>query len=70
LAHRKYIQKLRDKRRANKFTDEVRKHGDTKLEQKWIPEQICHTPVPDGLSIVSPKKNQFLNSFKRRSKES
>ncbi len=53
LAHRKSKQRQKTKRRAIKFTDDVKKYVDSKLEQKWSPEQISHTPVPGGVPMVS-----------------
>ncbi|MDV7395242.1 helix-turn-helix domain-containing protein, partial [Arthrospira platensis SPKY1] len=40
LADRKYEKRQKDKLRAIKFSEEVRKYVDSKLEQKWSPEQI------------------------------
>lgn len=67
LAHRKYKHRQRDKPRAIKFTDEVRKYVDTKLEQKWSPEQISLTPVPRGLRLVSHERiYQYIIEDKKR----
>lgn len=56
LAQRKYKQRQKGKARPIKFTEAVRKYVDTKLEEKWSPEQISKTPVPEGIAMVSHER--------------
>ena len=56
LAQRKYIHRQKIKPRAIKFTGEVQKYVDRKLEEKWSPEQISKSPTPDGLKMVSHER--------------
>lgn len=67
LAHRKYKQRQKTKPRAIKFTDDVKNYVDSKLQQKWSPEQISRTPVPDGLTMVSYERiYQYIIEDKKK----
>ena len=56
LAQRKYDKRQKTKPRAIKFTEDVRKYVDSKLEQKWSPEQISKTPISSKLRMVSHER--------------
>jgi len=56
LAQRKYNQRQKAKPRAIKFTDNVKKYVDSKLEENWSPEQISTTPVRSSLTLVSHER--------------
>ncbi|CAN5686978.1 IS30 family transposase [soil metagenome] len=67
LAQRKYNQRQKAKPRVIKFTDDVKKYVDTKLEQKWSPEQISKTPVSNGLTMVSHERiYQYIIEDKKK----
>lgn len=70
LAERKYQKRQKDKLRAIKFSAEVRKYVDSKLEQKWSPEQISKTPTPTGLRMVSHERiYQYIAEDKKKGGE-
>lgn len=56
LAQRKYMYRQKTKPRVIKFTGEVQKYVDEKLNIKWSPEQISKTPVTNGLVLVSHER--------------
>lgn len=67
LAQRKYQKRQKEKPHAIKFTEEVRKYVDAKLEQKWSPEQISKTPVHNGLNMVSTERiYQYIMEDKKK----
>ncbi len=53
LAQRKYKQRQKVKPRLVKFTQAVKAYVDSKLEEKWSPEQISYSAVPEGLLIAN-----------------
>lgn len=70
LAERKYEKRQKDKLRAIKFSEDVRKYVDSKLEQKWSPEQISKTPTPNGLRMVSHERiYQYIAEDKKKGGE-
>lgn len=70
LAQRKYKQRQRSKARRIKFTEAVRKYVDTKLEEKWSPEQISKAPAPEGISMISHERiYQYIIEDKRNGGE-
>jgi transposase, IS30 family len=56
LAQRKCNHRQKTKPRAIKFTDEIMKYVDLKLEEKWSPEQISKTPTSNRLTLVSHER--------------
>lgn len=47
LAQRKYKQRQKSKARPIKFTEAVRAYVDTRLKEKWSPEQISKASAPE-----------------------
>jgi IS30 family transposase len=67
LAQRKYKLRQKTKPRAIKFTEEVKNHVDLMLSHNWSPEQISHTPAPNGLTLVSHERiYQYIIEDKKK----
>lgn len=67
LAHRKYLQRLKQKPKAIKFTQAVREYVDSKLQDKWSPEQISKAPVSAEIQMVSHERiYQYIVEDKKK----
>jgi IS30 family transposase len=67
LAQRKYKQRQKAKPRLVKFTQAVKAYVDSKLEEKWSPEQISYSAVPEGLVMVSHERiYQYIMDDKKK----
>lgn len=67
LAQRKYKQRQRVKPRAIKFIQGVKEYIDSKLEQKWSPEQISKAQVPESMQMVSHERiYQYILEDKKK----
>jgi IS30 family transposase len=67
LAQRKYHKRQRTKLKSIKFTEDVRAYIDKRLKEKWSPEQISKTPVPNGLAMVSHERiYQYIIADKKK----
>lgn len=53
IAEQKYQQRLKEKPKIQYFTDEIKKHIESKLSEKWSPETIYQRSKLDGLACVS-----------------
>ncbi len=67
LGERKYYQRQKTKPKSIKFTEGVKQYVDSKLEQKWSPEQISKTPTNNSLVMVSPERiYQYIIEDKKK----
>ena len=67
LAHRKYKERQKNKPKVIRFTSEVQAYVDSKLEEKWSPEQISKTRVGEELRMVSHERiYQYILQDKKR----
>jgi IS30 family transposase len=55
LANRKYLERLKNKPKATKLTEDVKSYINRKLEDRWSPEQISKTPTTEVANMVSPE---------------
>lgn len=56
LAQRKYVSRLANKSKQVKFTNEIKDYVESKLKDKWSPEQISNSPCPQIEQKVSHER--------------